>query len=158
MAAARVARGEDAGVRLQWEATPGRRHAHTGDASEEVTSMADKLTGELLFGANDRGEIIINLTPETVRDFSLDTGGHLVFSPNQARNLAHLLLKHSYAIDGQTYSSVREPTILDIIKQGSIQCGNCGTYRAVSGDGTVKTCGCGDDEWNLFDAADAIVP
>jgi hypothetical protein len=51
-----------------------------------------------------------------------------------------------------------EPTIMEIIQQGSIECGNCKTFRAVSGDGTVKACGCGDDEWNLFDAAEIVVP
>ena len=52
----------------------------------------DKITGFLEVGLNDGGEIVVNhpdLTPD-------ENGvGHIVFSPNQARNLARLLDKHA---------------------------------------------------------------
>lgn len=55
----------------------------------------DKITGELLVGRDDYGQVVINLDAETVAGFSLEDGGYIVFSPNQARNLAALLLKHA---------------------------------------------------------------
>jgi|ERR1041384_927901 hypothetical protein len=57
--------------------------------------MADHVAGTFEVGANERGEVVINLPPEMVADFSLLEGGHIVFSPNQARTLAWLLLKHA---------------------------------------------------------------
>lgn len=61
--------------------------------------MVDHIAGTLEVGANDRGEVVINLPPEVVQGFSNLTGGHIVFSPNQARNLARLLIKHANTID-----------------------------------------------------------
>lgn len=48
----------------------------------------DKVTGALEVGTNGKGEVIIN-HPDLERD---EHGiAHIVFSPNQARNLARLL-------------------------------------------------------------------
>jgi hypothetical protein len=59
--------------------------------------MPDIISGYLEVGRNDRGEIVL-----IHRDVELDDDGvgHIVFSPNQARNLARLLKKHADAIDG----------------------------------------------------------
>src|ERR1700722_19470558 len=52
----------------------------------------DKITGYIEVGRNDAGEIVVN-HPDLKPD---ENGiGHIVFSPAQARNLAHLLLKHA---------------------------------------------------------------
>lgn len=58
-------------------------------ASGYVAPVApgDKVDGYLAVGVNDDGEVVINLDH--------DRTGHIVFSPTQARNLAHLLLKQA---------------------------------------------------------------
>lgn len=54
--------------------------------------MADKITGALEVGINESGEVVVN-HPDLQPD---ENGvGHIVFSPNQARNLADLLRKHA---------------------------------------------------------------
>lgn len=54
--------------------------------------MKDKVTGALEVGRNDDGEVVIN-HPDLEPD---ENGvGHIVFSPNQARNLARLLINHA---------------------------------------------------------------
>jgi hypothetical protein len=54
--------------------------------------LADKVTGVLEVGTNDAGEVVVN-HPDLMPD---ENGiGHIVFSPNQAAGLAHLLLKHA---------------------------------------------------------------
>lgn len=68
--------------------------------------MTDKISGSLEVGPNDRGEVVIYLPPEVVADFSLLEGGHITFSPNQARNLAEILLHQAKRVDGQTLSNV----------------------------------------------------
>lgn len=83
--------------------------------------MAGHIGGTLEVGPNDRGEIIINLPPEVVADFPPDIGGHLVFSPNQARNLAMLLLKHADAIDGGGQPSSLQETYQILDKQSAAQ-------------------------------------
>lgn len=52
----------------------------------------DKVSGYLEVGYNDDGEVVINHP-----DIKLDENGcgYIVFSPNQARNLANLLRKHA---------------------------------------------------------------
>lgn len=56
----------------------------------------DKIEGYLEVGANDQGEVVIN-HPDLKPD---ENGvGHIVFSPEQARNLARLLFKHSNEIE-----------------------------------------------------------
>lgn len=47
--------------------------------------MPDKIEGYLEVGINDRGEVVVSLDK--------DRTGHIIFSPNQARNLAALLIK-----------------------------------------------------------------
>jgi hypothetical protein len=52
----------------------------------------DKIEGFLEVGSNDQGEVIIN-HPDLKPD---ENGvGHIVFSKNQARNLANLLMKNA---------------------------------------------------------------
>ena len=62
------------------------------------SSVSERVTGYLQVGINDDGEVVINhddLKPD-------ENGvGHIVFSPNQARNLAILLLQHASQIDGK---------------------------------------------------------
>ena len=58
--------------------------------------MMDKITGFLEVGLNEQGEIVVN-HPDLKPD--ADGVGHIVFSPNQARNLAELLLKHAAKAD-----------------------------------------------------------
>lgn len=56
--------------------------------------MADKIEGFLEVGVNDNDEVVVN-HPGLKRD---ESGvAHIVFSPNQARNLASLLNKHAAA-------------------------------------------------------------
>ncbi len=59
-------------------------------------SMADKVAGYLEVGCNDNGEVVIN-HPDIESD--KDGVGHIVFSPNQARALAKLLIKHANSIE-----------------------------------------------------------
>ena len=54
--------------------------------------MSDKIEGYLEVGLNDAGEVIVN-HPDLKPD--ADGVGHIVFSANQARNLARLLDKHA---------------------------------------------------------------
>lgn len=54
--------------------------------------MADKIEGYLEVGRNDRGEVVVN-HPDLKPDANIV--GHIVFSPNQAREFAKLLLKHA---------------------------------------------------------------
>lgn len=71
--------------------------------------MSDKITGFLEVGLNGDGEIVVN-HPDLKPD---ENGvGHIVFSPNQARNLAQLLNKHAnqvdpYVTDDNARSSIR---------------------------------------------------
>ncbi len=60
--------------------------------------MEDKVEGNLLIGPNDQGEIVMNLP----RDMT----GHIVFSPNQARELAEIMLHQAALIDGQPVSNL----------------------------------------------------
>lgn len=53
--------------------------------------MDDKIEGFLEVGCNENGEIVIN-HPDLKPD--ANGVGHIVFSPNQARNLARLLIDH----------------------------------------------------------------
>jgi len=43
-------------------------------------------------------------------------------------------------------------TPAEIIKDGSIQCDNCNSWRTVRKEGTVEEClVCGDDEWDVYE-------
>lgn len=58
--------------------------------------MSDKVEGLLEVGCNDNGEVVVN-HPDLKPD---ENGvGHIVFSPDQARNLAHLLIKNATKAD-----------------------------------------------------------
>lgn len=52
----------------------------------------DKIAGYLEVGVNDKGEVVIN-HPDLKPD--ADGVGHIVFSPQQARDLADLLYRHA---------------------------------------------------------------
>lgn len=52
--------------------------------------MSDKVSGFLEVGLNAQGEVVVN-HPDLKPD--ADGVGHIVFSPNQARNFAALLFK-----------------------------------------------------------------
>lgn len=54
--------------------------------------MCDKITGVLEVGIDEAGQVIIN-HPDLMPD--ANGVGHIVFSRNQARNLARLLVKHA---------------------------------------------------------------
>ena len=58
--------------------------------------VADKITGFLEVGTNGRGEVVINHS-----DIMPDENGvgHIVFSPNQARDLARVLSKQADRAD-----------------------------------------------------------
>lgn len=73
--------------------------------------MADLIIGTFEVGANDRGEVVINLPPEMVADFSIETGGHIVFSPNQARNLASILNRQADICED--YANVSSPAEME---------------------------------------------
>jgi hypothetical protein len=60
--------------------------------------MADKIAGYLEVGTNGKGEIVINHPQMEVDENGV---GHLVFSPNQARYLARLLLKKADEAEGE---------------------------------------------------------
>jgi hypothetical protein len=51
--------------------------------------IEDKIAGYLEVGRNDKFEVIINFKED------IPGIGHVVFSPNQARNLARLLIQHA---------------------------------------------------------------
>lgn len=62
------------------------------DRYGRVRGMSDKITGVLEVGTNGNGEVVIN-HPDLQPD---ENGvGHIVFSPQQARNLARLLNDHA---------------------------------------------------------------
>lgn len=58
----------------------------------------DKIEGYLEVGCNESGEVVIN-HPDLKPD--ANGVGHIIFSPNQARNLAELLWKHALAAEAQ---------------------------------------------------------
>lgn len=61
--------------------------------------MADKISGYLEVGTNDKGEVVVN-HPDIKPD---ENGvGHIVFSPNQARSLANLLLQKAAKADSES--------------------------------------------------------
>lgn len=51
-----------------------------------------QVTGHVEVGSNGRGEVVVN-HPDLKPDAK--GVGHITFSPDQARNLAKLLLKHA---------------------------------------------------------------
>lgn len=59
----------------------------------------DKVSGFLEVGRNQQNEVVIN-HPDLKPD--ADGVGHIVFSPDQARNLARLLWKNADQADGET--------------------------------------------------------
>lgn len=63
----------------------------------------DKMMGVLEVGTNGKGEVIIN-HPDLQRD--ADGIAHIVFSPNQARNLARLLNEKAKDADTEGLSRV----------------------------------------------------
>ena len=77
-------------VQTRTSGTDTRRRKHERIRGEY--SVADKITGYLKVGYTDAGEVVIN-HPDLQAD---ENGiGHIVFSPDQARGLSKLLLKHA---------------------------------------------------------------
>lgn len=85
--------------------------------------LVDKIEGHLEIGRNDNYEVVVNIPPMKKKREQHKTNcayrgnteelcncgieyEHIEFSPNQARNLAHLLLKH--AADAETEFRERE--------------------------------------------------
>jgi hypothetical protein len=54
----------------------------------------DKIEGFLEVGRSETHDVVVNLDAKTVAGFDA-TGGHIVFSPRQARTFANLLIKHA---------------------------------------------------------------
>ena len=53
----------------------------------------EKVTGFLHVGINENSEVVVNLPK--------DMTGHIVFSPNQARDFARVLLKQADSAEGK---------------------------------------------------------
>ena len=67
--------------------------------------MTDKVEGFLEVGCNEKDEIVVN-HPDLKPD---ENGvGHIVFSPNQARNLAQLLLKNAEKAEQAIHKKAEE--------------------------------------------------
>jgi hypothetical protein len=66
-----------------------------------MAPLQDKVEGYLEIGLNDNFEVVMNL------DHDRNGVGHIVFSANQARHLAKLLLKNARAIDRQRRLEVK---------------------------------------------------
>ena len=94
------------------------------------TLRLDKISGFLEIGTNDHGEVVINhgdLKPD-------ENGvGHIVFSPNQARQLATLLIKHASEAEemfnGGTQIKYTEKIEL---RKTSIRAGKAGTWKRLN--------------------------
>ena len=67
-------------------------------------STADKVTGYLEVGTNGCGEVVINHGDLAPDEHGV---GHIVFSPNQARELASLLSKSARLAETETRLRVR---------------------------------------------------
>lgn len=67
--------------------------------------MSDKIEGYLEVGCDDHGQIVIN-HPDLKPD---ENGvGHIVFSPDQARHLGNLLLKHAAEAGAEAFRKSEE--------------------------------------------------
>jgi hypothetical protein len=65
----------------------------------------DKVSGTLFVGPNGKGEVVINIPADAIKDFAPDGSGHLIFSPNQARGLGELMIFQAVKIDGIEHSN-----------------------------------------------------
>lgn len=66
--------------------------------------MADKIEGFLEVGHNEDREVVIN-HPDLKPD--AQGVGHITFSPNQARTLAGLLIKHANEVEDEIRAGQR---------------------------------------------------
>lgn len=66
--------------------------------SEALSEPSDKGSGVLEVGCNEHGEVIIN-HPDLKPD--AEGVGHIVFSPQQVRNLARILLRQADVAEGK---------------------------------------------------------
>ena len=83
--------------------------------------MGDKVKGFLEVGVNERREVVVNHP-----DLEVDEQGrgHIVFSPDQARNLARILLKQASQADGFPLSGEEGEFLIEFnteIQPGAIQ-------------------------------------
>jgi len=65
--------------------------------------MADKIEGYLEVGVNTDGEVVLNL------DKDRNGVGHIVFSPNQARALANVLISNAKSAEDMLKPFMRNP-------------------------------------------------
>lgn len=92
--------------------------------------MADKITGHLEIGINDNFEVVMNL------DHDWNGTGHIIFSPNQARNLARILRNKAKDAEEERKAAETLPGTFD----GGIEI-----------DGPIKRCRkCGLEVANLI--------
>jgi hypothetical protein len=76
--------------------------------------MSDKVEGFLEVGCNDKCEVVVN-HPDLMPD--ADGIGHIVFSPNQARHLAELLLRNAAQAETQAMRKAAEAIPVDRSKR-----------------------------------------
>jgi hypothetical protein len=62
--------------------------------------VSDKIAGHLWVGTTGDGEVVVN-HPDI--DPDKDGKGHIIFSPNQARNLANLLLRKAEEAERESH-------------------------------------------------------
>jgi hypothetical protein len=84
-------------------ALEGAKRVELSSTDRETEIMGDKITGVLEVGTNGKGEVVIN-HPDLQPDEN--GAGHIVFSPNQARNLARLLNEKAKDADSEGLSHV----------------------------------------------------
>lgn len=65
--------------------------------------MKDKVSGYLEVGVNTNGEVVVNL------DKDRNGVGHIVFSPNQARAFANVLISNAQSAEDMLKPFMRKP-------------------------------------------------
>ena len=65
--------------------------------------MKDKVAGYLEVGVNTNGEVVVNL------DRDRNGVGHIVFSPNQARAFANVLISNAQSAEDMLKPFMRKP-------------------------------------------------
>lgn len=63
--------------------------------SEQRTIPGDRVSGHLMIGANERGEVVINFAKP---ELDSEGRGYIAFSPNQAMQLAALLRQEAIEV------------------------------------------------------------
>lgn len=68
--------------------------------------MKDKVAGYLEVGVNTQGEVILNL------DKDRNGIGHIIFSPNQARAFAEVLISNAASAEKMLQPFMKSPKVL----------------------------------------------